>query len=159
MLLPLLLSLSTPALAQDTSSSGHAGPTGFGIGAIAGEPTGLTLGFGLNDRNKVQVHLSWSLANDRARASADYLFTITTLTAPDVAAPFPVYVGFGGVVGSQRWWYDGDTPVLGARVPVGIAMLPPSVPIEIFAELAPVLYLLPGTGIGLEGGIGVRYWF
>lgn len=157
----LALSMSTPALAQGSDAGGSGGgASSFGIGLIAGEPTGLSLAFGLNSRNTVQSHLSWSLANDRARVSVDYLFTITELSAPDVNASFPLYVGLGGVIGAddRRFW-DDASPLLGARVPVGIAMHPNSVPIDVFAELAPILYLLPGTDFGMEGGIGARFWF
>ncbi|MCB9744687.1 MAG: hypothetical protein H6741_26880 [Alphaproteobacteria bacterium] len=157
----LAFSLSTNAYAQtNDSAGGGGGASSFGIGIIAGEPTGLSLAFGLNSRNTVQSHLSWSLANDRARVSVDYLFTITEFAAPDVSATFPFYVGLGGVVGAddRRFW-DEASPVLGARVPIGIAMHPNSVPIDVFAELAPVLYLLPGTDFGMEGGIGARFWF
>jgi len=48
---------------------------------------------------------------------------------------------------------------LGIRVPFGLAYQFEGSPVDIFAELVPVLSLLPDLGFYFGGGIGVRYFF
>ena len=171
-LLPLAL-LSTPALADDNDDTvevstttsvdfdTNRAPRGFGLGVVVGDPTGLTFAVRPSERNAVQGHLAWSIIDDRARASLDYIHTVTVIESGD--APnlrFPVYVGLGataGATGNPPW--AEPTPWLGARVPVGITMLPANTPIEVFGEIAPVAYVMPETRPGLEGALGGRFYF
>jgi hypothetical protein len=44
-------------------------------------------------------------------------------------------------------------------VPIGLAYLFPNIPLDIFAEIGPVVHLAPETGFALTGAIGVRYFF
>jgi len=48
---------------------------------------------------------------------------------------------------------------VGVRVPVGISYLFDSVPVDLFLEVAPVVDLVPSTGLGWNSGIGIRYYF
>jgi hypothetical protein len=65
----------------------------------------------------------------------------------------PVYFGVGAYMGLSSDF------ALGARIPVGIAYHFEGAPVEIFAELAPGLALLPEISFYFGGGIGVRYYF
>lgn len=171
-LLPLIFSmaLATPALAQDDSDQGASvtvdladSPRGFGIGVVLGEPTGLTFAVRPNSWNAVQGHLSYSLISDRARANVDYLQSVAVIQPSSARMEFPVYIGIGGTVGvtddGPGPFGDNATAWVGGRVPFGITMLPDDVPVEVFAEIAPTVYVLPETTPGLEGGLGVRAYF
>lgn len=134
------------------STNAHAqARQGFGLGLVAGEPSGLTVAWAASEQRAFQSHLSWSVVNDRMRVSADYLQTVAVL---DTSGPrLPVYVGLGGVVsvGEPAW--------LGARIPLGVALIPRQVPIEPFLELAPTVYVFPDTDVDLEGALGARIYF
>ena len=49
---------------------------------------------------------------------------------------------------------------MGVRAPIGLDMTfhQPSF-LEVFLEIAPVLYFAPGTFLAMEGGLGVRGYF
>jgi hypothetical protein len=150
--------LAQVASAVDVPQLSDNGAHGFGLGVILGEPTGLTVAARPNDHNAVQGHLSWSVAHSRVRLSADYLQSVVVIdTAGEI--DLPVYVGAGatlGVDGAQPW---GESPWLGLRVPIGLAMVPDRTPIELFGEIVPELFVLPELLGGLEGAIGARLYF
>jgi hypothetical protein len=37
--------------------------------------------------------------------------------------------------------------------------LPQTAPFEVFAEIAPVMSLIPDTSVSFDGAIGARYYF
>lgn len=135
-------------------------PTGFGLGVVVGEPTGLTFALRPDEYNALQMHASWSVIADRARVSVDYLRSVAIARGSGWSAPF--YVGLGGIVGVQgdSGPFDNDANLaLGARVPIGFAVHPSDVPIEPFLEVAPGVLVLPATTPIFEGSLGVRYYF
>jgi len=158
-LLPLGAALWCPsALASD-------GPYGFGIGVVAGEPSGLSLAYRPGDQWMLQAAAAWSFPNNRLHLNLDYLYNITILDAPELGdVRFPVYVGIGarlrmGDDWDRNWDGDWDHEGLGVRVPIGIALLPDRAPFDVFLEIAPALILIPATEGELDGGIGARFYF
>ena len=65
----------------------------------------------------------------------------------------PVYFGLGLRV------LAGGHAQAGIRLPLGLSYLADRAPVEVFAELVPVLKFAPDTGGDVEGGVGVRYYF
>jgi hypothetical protein len=124
----------------------------FGVGAVFGEPTGISGKYWVSQQNAIDGALAWSFRGDGFfHIHADYLWHY-----PDAirsSERFPLYVGIGGLI---RF----DTPArLGVRLPLGIAWWPRGIPLDVFLEIAPGLNLTPATEFGLNGGIGVRYFF
>ena len=145
----MLLSLMLLSMTSTGEAAGRAGQ-GFGIGAVIGEPSGLTMAW-KDSQGGVQTHLSWSLKHDHFRVSADYLYNVAEI--PTSGPTLPFYVGIGGVVGI------GDDTSLGVRVPLGLALIPRQAPVEGFVELAPTVYLFPDTDVDIEGVLGARFYF
>jgi hypothetical protein len=137
----------------------------LGLGVIAGEPTGISLKTWLDGRHAVDAALGWSFAGDTSlHLHADYLWHDFGLLRPTgVKGRLPLYYGLGArlKVHADDDGHHGneDDTVLGVRFPVGVAWVPPSAPLDVFLEIAPVLDLLPGTDLNLNAAIGVRYWF
>ncbi|HAL91600.1 MAG TPA: hypothetical protein DCM68_01060 [Verrucomicrobia bacterium] len=52
-----------------------------------------------------------------------------------------------------------DETVVGIRFPLGIAFLFAKAPIEIFAEIAPILDVAPDTDFDIHAAIGARFYF
>ena len=65
----------------------------------------------------------------------------------------PVYFGGGAYIA-----FSSDLG-LGIRVPFGMAYQFEGSPVDIFAEIAPGLSLLPDLAFYFGGGIGARYFF
>jgi len=139
----LLLAMTSLGLAQDR---------GFGLGAIFGEPTGISGKYWVSRQNAIAGGLAWSFRGDGfLHVHADYVWHF-----PDAirsSEKFPLYVGIGG-----RIRFD-DPARVGVRIPFGFAWWPRGVPLDIFLEIAPILDLAPATEFELNGGIGVRYFF
>jgi hypothetical protein len=131
----------------------------FGIGAILGEPTGVSAKFDLDGFHAVDLAAAWSFGNANAfLIHADYLWHKKNLFPID-RRPIDLYFGVGGRLlthgsGSRR----NDT-VFGPRFPVGLRHLFADPPIEIFFEVAVILNLIPSTYADGNVGIGARFFF
>ncbi|MFI5201290.1 MAG: hypothetical protein ACHQNE_02770, partial [Candidatus Kapaibacterium sp.] len=60
-------------------------------------------------------------------------------------------------------FFDDDEPGsshlgVGARVIVGLNIIPRRTPVEIFAELGPLIVFVPNTGVVLDGAVGIRFY-
>jgi hypothetical protein len=65
----------------------------------------------------------------------------------------PLYFGIGARLKLS------EDPLVGVRVPFGLAYLFGSAPLDVFLELVPILDLVPGTYFHFNSAIGVRYYF
>ena len=152
----LVLMLTKPVRAQDQ---------GFGLGIILGEPTGLSAKLWTSKYNALDFGLGVGLGGDRINYKGnydnsgrihfhmDYLWH--SFNAISSTEKFPLYYGFGGRFNTGGG-YDGS---LGIRGVVGIAWFPRNTPIDVFFELVPVFQVTPLTGLGVDAGIGIRYFF
>ena len=126
-----------------------------GIGIIFGEPTGISYKHQLNQKAAIDTAAAWSLSNkNRFHIQADYVLHDYSLIQVKKGR-LPLYYGVGGRVEFR----ENEKNRFGVRVPLGIDYYFAGVPIDIFAEIVPVVELFPDTDIDLEGAIGVRYWF
>ncbi len=126
--------------------------SGFGVGVIIGEPTGVSLKTWLSQKSAVDAGIAWSLTNDWFHIHADYL--IHNFDLIDVSkGQLPFYFGFGAKMGI------GNDFSFGARVPVGLAYLFDEAPLDVFVEVVPALQLISDIKFDMNGGIGIRYWF
>ncbi len=131
----------------------------FSLGAVFGEPTGISAKLWLGSVSAVDATVAWGIGGARLHLHMNYLqhfFDVFDI-APD---RLPLYAGIGGNVrlradGPQQ---DGGLRV-GARVPVGISFLPSELPLDFFLEVAPGLRLIDETAFELWSGIGIRYRF
>jgi hypothetical protein len=139
--------LATPVWAADGRT--------FGIGVIAGEPTGITGKYMLNESNAIDAGVGWKTRGDSEfHIYADYLFHLYDLIKVPKGS-LPLYFG-GGLRWVDRENKDNE---FGIRIPVGLEYLFENVSLGAFAEVVPVLDLTPDTEFNLEGGIGIRYYF
>jgi len=138
-------------LVSSISFSADKGP--FGLGIILGEPTGVSLKYWTSDRNAVDGGVAWAFGNDgRFHLHADYLWHFDVHVAD--GERFLLYTGIGG-----RFAVGKGDAVVGARVPLGFLWEPRGAPIDVFAEVVPILDLAPATKFRGNGGIGVRFFF
>jgi hypothetical protein len=126
---------------------------GVGVGIILGEPTGLSAKLWLTEKTAVDGAVAWSMWDQSAlHVHADFLvhsFNLINVSKGQL----PLYFGIGARVKL------GHDPWIGVRVPVGLAYLFGSAPLDIFFEVVPILDLIPGTAFHFNSAIGVRYFF
>lgn len=130
---------------------------GFGVGAIIGEPTGLSIKYWLDGKNAVDAALAVSLSDSNAfQFHADYLIHSgsSTINSTEVKGSLPWYYGIGGRIKNVH-----NDAHFGVRIPLGITYLVSEMPMDVFAEIAPVLDLTPSVDLNLNGAVGIRYYF
>ncbi|MFH1196594.1 MAG: hypothetical protein V1720_12905 [bacterium] len=133
----------------------YAQDRGFGAGIILGEPTGLSAKYWFSENNAFDFGLGYSLVKDHGEFSFhfDYLYHLDEILHTNIL--LPVYYGFGFRYRAE----EHSESSFGVRGVVGIAWLSNELPIDIFAEVAPVFKLLPETNLAFDAGIGIRYFF
>ncbi len=124
-----------------------------GLGAIIGDPTGVSLAYWTSNSQAFSAGAAWHFVqNPSLHLHVDYLFYRFDIIEPNVGS-MPLYFGVGG-----RIRFENDDQ-FGVRFPLGIAYHFQDDPLEIFLEVVPVLDLIPGTGFSGNSGIGIRYYF
>lgn len=124
----------------------------FGAGFIAGDPSGLSGKLWLNDKNALDFSAGFSVQDDWISLGADYVWHEFGLI-PVPQGQLPLYYGMG------VWTSVARNAAIGARGVVGLEYLFPSAPLDVFVEIGPGASILPSTGFGLSGGLGMRYFF
>ena len=134
-------------------SAANAQSKGIGLGLIVGEPTGISFKYWTGSTTAVDAALAWSFIDEGAfHIHGDYIFhNFTLITIPEGKLPF--YYGIGARIKTAN-----DTK-LGVRVPLGLAYLFNSAPIDIFLEIVPILDLTPKTDFAINAALGTRYYF
>ena len=154
---PLAAALATLLALGPAGASGQT----YGVGVIAGDPTGLCGKLWLSGSEAVDGAAAWSFRHGGAlHLHADYLrhFDVSgdahVYLGPEAARLRPVvHYGIGGR------FHAGDDGRLSLRLPIGFTGHLPQAPADFFVEAAPLLDLLPETALDLNAAIGVRYYF
>jgi hypothetical protein len=131
-----------------TSRVGSAQDLGFGF--AAGQPMGVTAKYWLSSTSGVDAFMGYHF-NSNFDMHADYLLhTYSSFNFSE--GRLPLYIGVGGRV------LLGNDSQLGLRIPIGASYLLPTSPVEIFAEVAPVIQLVTSIGADIDGQIGFRVY-
>lgn len=138
----------------------------FGLGVIIGEPTGISAKLWTSNTNALAFGVGWSVEGyringfdsdydnvTRTHIHVDYLWHSFYAISPN--GQFPLYYGIGGRINTGPQ-YSGTFAVRGI---IGIEWLPRNTPLDIFIEVVPSLQLVSSTGIGIDAGIGARFFF
>jgi hypothetical protein len=141
----LLLAAPAAAFAADQGMSGQ-----VGAGLIAGSPTGATAKYWYNDMFAIDGGIGYGNA---AVFYADAVFNNWRLLPVIANGSTNLYFSAGPRVASD----DGGQFAL--RTMAGFGFWPKQAPLEFFAELGPTFKLTPDNDVGLDGGVGVRYYF
>jgi hypothetical protein len=137
-----LLAAAAPVHAQKAGDAG--------AGVILGAPTAVTGKLWLDGTRAVDIGLGW---HSELTVYGDYLWHGWDILPQPEKGKMPVYLGLGGQV---RTYHDAE---FGIRAVAGIAYWLPNDPIELFLEIVPVFRLTPGTSVGMDAGVGLRYYF
>ena len=144
----------SPPAARAASPGSEVGVTRkVGIGFIVGEPTGLSGKYWLTRTEAMDFGAAWSFVDESSfHIHADYLVHDFSLFTVDHGR-MPLYYGIGGRLKFA------DQSRLGVRGVIGLDFITDGAPVDVFAEIAPVLDLVPRTDFTLMGGVGVRIYF
>lgn len=141
-----LLFLCTSLLGQES---------GFGIGVVVGEPTGISLKLWRGKYRAICGAAGWSLAGEKHfNINGDYIFHNFELIKLE-KGKLPIYYGFGGRIKIKE---DKKTKI-GVRIPVGMDYFIPNAPLDIFFDIVPTLDIFLETEIYINFGLGIRFFF
>lgn len=127
----------------------------FGIGVMAGDPTGITAKYMIDNNSGIDAAIGWKTSGDNEfYISSDYLVHMYDLIKIPKGVS-PLYFG-GGLRFIDR---DKKDNKFGIRIPGGVEYLFLNNSIGAFGEIVPILDLTPDTEFNLEFGIGIRYFF
>lgn len=164
----LTLSFALPLYTEHFAEAAPASRAGkLGLGAVFGDPTGLSGKYWLAPNRAADLGLAFSF-NDYFIVFGDYLFHVPRITAqtPAPLNQISPYIGIGAVLlfstddRNRDGFFDADSSVAaGLRLPLGLEWSLPDPPLGIFLEIAPGMGILPGTHGFVQGGIGLRYYF
>ena len=122
----------------------------LGVGVALGQPMGATAKYWLSPSVAVDGMLGYHFGSN-FDMHADYLWhSFSSFNISSGRLPF--YLGLGGRV------LLGDDSQFGFRFPLGASYLFPTDPMELFAEIAPVMKLTSGVGVDIDGIVGIRVY-
>ena len=138
----VLLAFYSISCAQDS---------GFGIGIIVGEPSGISAKLWTGETQAFVGAVAWSLDDDSFHLHVDHLCHFESVEVKKGRLPF--YVGVGG-----KLEVNNDDTNVGVRIPLGVNYLMEVAPLDVFLEIVPAMRLIKDTELELDAGIGIRYF-
>jgi len=135
------------------TGTSNAQQTGFGLGLIIGEPTGLSGKYWINPWTAIDGAFAWSIdKKSGVHLHSDYLWHDYRIISV-IKGKLPIYYGVGA-----RIVFATDN-IFGVRGVAGLNYIFDVTPLDIFIELVPILDIAPKVGFDLNGAIGIRYYF
>jgi hypothetical protein len=136
-----------------------------GVGLNIGNlETGVTAKVWASPKVAVQGAVGERPEGNSVRLNVDLTYSPSEWRAPENKYALPFYVGVGGALGHS--FASGERPAsteAGFRLPVGMSILVPDNPVELFFEIAPELTFRDSAALGrytvyIDGAIGLRYY-
>jgi len=135
----------------------------IGLGAAIGAPSGVAGKMYIGDSFGVQFSAGGDLGRiGDVGLTADFVVHMSTLNDPTDGYSIPLYIGGGVSASTNISELNGDT-YFGPRAVMGIMIIVDGIPVDLYIETAPTLYVL-GTqqspiSWGVDGQMGFRYYF
>ncbi|NTU52415.1 MAG: hypothetical protein HGA97_01675 [Chlorobiaceae bacterium] len=151
-----LLTSTTSIFIAATNASATLHDEGLYVGLIVGEPTGISIKKWTDQTHAIDCAIAFSIVDDhRFQIHADYLVHDSSL------------MNNSEIKGSTLWYYGvgarlllkNDNTHFGIRAPLGIDYLFAKSPLDVFAEIAPIVDVAPKINLDLGVAIGLRYFF
>ncbi len=161
-----------PATAHATSGDA----SGFSLGLILGDPTGVTLRGGIGDHSAIQAHFGFSAFPGHGLvAMVDYTYDAWDLMAKNQTAALWFFFGAGakGAWFTGKYFYykhqgrhsfpDRSYFGLGARGLAGLRLAFRNSPFDLFLEVAPIGFMVvvphAAAYYDFNAALGFRYRF
>ncbi len=136
----------------------------FGFGVVFGEPTGVAWKYKMANSNAIAGAIGVS-PSSRFRIHADYLWH----ASPFSVSALEIHYGLGAAFGFGRTdfvysYADGGYILrrsdlgFGIRTVGGLTYSIPRSPVDLYFELAPLFIFAPGTDVGIDIGLGARFY-
>lgn len=145
------------ALMLLTPSAFAAPAGGTGVGVVVGSPNGFTARHWLDDQASVEGAVGWSITDSRFQVNVNYLFNRAQLI-PIGEEALDLFFGAGLSLRTKSGKQDGEV-IFGPRLPVGVAFEFVDPNLELFAQAALNVGIIPSSDVYVDGNLGVRFYF
>lgn len=127
----------------------------FGIGVMAGVPTGMNSRIYFEGMNALDIGIGHAFAgkNEKVHLYFDNVWINKNFFQND--SPFSIFYGIGGRVKT----FDIGDNSFAARIIGGVNLNPIDSRFEFFLEAVPTIDLIPTSKFDFDGAIGLRYFF
>ncbi|MGB0639755.1 MAG: hypothetical protein ACPGTU_10510 [Myxococcota bacterium] len=135
----------------------------FGIGLGLGAPSGVAGKLWISDWSAFQFSAGGDIGEfGDLVAVADYVLQFRPFESGSTDVSVPLHVGgginVGGNIHSGGDAYDGGVWRIGPRGVIGLSVLIKTLPIDIYVETAPTIYIFEDPGWSFDGQIGIRHY-
>jgi len=151
--------VATCLLAHDGCAQGR-----LGFGLVLGEPTGVAWKYRIDHVHAVDGAIGFS-PFDNPRINIDYLWHSHPFDESLLALHYGIGAAFGFgrtdvvlVRGNNGTLFQREELGFGMRGVLGLTYTIPRSPLDVFFEMAPILVFTPGTGMGIDIGLGARVY-
>lgn len=129
------------------------------IGAVIGDPTGLSARLGADGNHSYEAALAYSSGHyEGLHIHATYLWDRARQFSTQ-EGPIELYYGLGArIITINKGKYDGDIAI-GPRAPLGLLYNFNNPDLEVFGEVSLAMDLAPKMDVDLDVGVGVRVRF
>lgn len=149
--------VAAPAVQARTTAERQGG--NFGLGFAIGAPSGLAGKIWMDPTNAVQFTVGGDLGRvGDLVATVDYTRHFRPFATEDDIYSVPLHVGVGVNLGSNVFELN-NTVLLGPRIVAGATVNITELPIDLYFETAPTLYVYEAFSWSIDGQLGVRYYF
>ena len=136
----------------------HAGGP-FGLGLAVGAPTGVAGKLWLGDWSAVQFSAGGDAGEYQDLAmTADYVLQFRPFETGEPDVSVPLHIGAGVNLGGNFAENVAGMWHVGPRAVVGMSVMMKDLPIDIFFEVAPTVYVIEEFGWSFDGQIGIRHY-
>lgn len=127
----------------------------FGVGVMAGVPTGINSRIYFSEMNALDVGVGFAFAgkNEKAHLYFDHVWNNKNPLHDD--SPFSIFYGIGGRVKT----FDIGDNSFAARIIGGVNLNPQDSRFEFFLEAVPTIEAIPNSKFDFDGAVGLRYFF
>lgn len=123
------------------------------LGIVLGNPTGLNGSYSFGGES-LDITLGWW------KYGADFNLSYLFHNRTDIRfgnSNLACYYGPRLRLGTREYESEENNTTLGIHINLGANYIFNNTPLNLFAEIAPGIVLVPKTGIDICGGIGIRY--
>jgi hypothetical protein len=147
----------TPQWGQPVKNERQGGPLGLGV--AMGAPSGLSTKVWFGDWMAAQFSVGGDMGwlGDLA-VTGDYVFHFRPLNTNNPEYSVPLYVGAGVNLSTNTLLLQ-DSIWFGIRAVFGATVLVRALPVDLYLESAPTVYVIDEPTWGIDGQMGVRYYF
>lgn len=130
--------------------------SGFGIGGMLGEPTGLSMKGWISETSAIDLATTFSLREDLSSfyVHADYLMHHNPADWSIEEGNLGLFYGAGVAIELIENLDD----IVSIRIPGGTMYQFDDLPVDIFFEVGPVIEVSPDVAFRFGGGLGMRYF-